>query len=482
MHVSKTKMDFLYQLMYRMLTIITPLITSPYLSRVLGVSNMGIYSATYAVVNYFTLIAMLGVEMYGSRCIASCKNDRDVWHTFSDIYIVQLMSSMISFIVYYLTVFIYGGDRFNYLLAQGIWIIAMMLDINWVFFGLQEFKVTSLRNFFVKLLTILLIFVFVKSEDDLLKYILIMTLCAVINQVIMWGILLKKIKFTKPRIKYFRIHLKSMVRLFVPVAAMSIYHIMDKTMVDLLSDEINGGCYYSADRLVNIPLGMVTAIGTVMLPKMTKLICERNSNYKNMLVKSGELTICMIAAIAFGLGAISSCFVPVFFGPGYELCVLLIKIFIPVLIIKALGEFIRQQYLIPNSRDGLYIIAVCCGAVINLVANFIMISRWGAIGAVLGTLVAETTVLIIEMVWTKKEIDYKSIILNNSIYLIFGMVMYLVINYIDKKIVIAGIPKLIVLITIGIFIYTISCCVYCNYNSNSIFHIYLNKKRKSKYE
>ena len=182
--------------------------------------------------------------------------------------------------------------------------------------------------------------------------------------------------------------------------------------------------------------------------------------------------------IAFGIGAISDSFVPFFFGDGYEPCILLIKVFVPVLIIKALSDFVRGQYLIPTGKDKIYTIAVFGGALSNVVANYILIRQYGALGATIGTLIAEFIVLVIQVVGAKKDLPLKEIIGTNGIYIVFGIIMFAVVAALSLYMAGSGIVKVAALILAGAVVYMLLCVGYWRINKKSIFARYVTWNRK----
>ena len=475
---NKLKKNFIYQFAYRILTVITPLITSPYLSRTLGAEKLGIYSGTYAYANYYILFAILGIEFYGSRSIAVYENDYSKRKaTFWNIYSVQFFSSLLSILVYYLTFQIcFSSDRKIICILQGLWVVASGLDINWYFFGKQDFKITVSRNIFIKIVSIICIFFFFFDESDLPKYVFIMAFSMVISQGLLWLFLFKDIGFSKPQLKEVCNNIKPILFLFIPVLAMSVFHIMDKSMVDILSDERNGGYYYNVDRLINIPLGLITGLSTVMLPRISKLANENNSDgTKAILYKSSELLFFLSCAVAFGLGSIANVFVPVFLGPGFDPCIKMIEIFIPIILIKAMSDFIRQQFLIPTKKDKLYVIAVICGAFANLISNYFLILKKGALGAVIGTFIAETVVLLIELIGTRKNINFIYMFTKHSFYFLCGLIMFGVVKLTEIYFNIKGIVLLIIMIVSGGFSYLLISLIYWLNSKNSIFKSYVNK-------
>ena len=182
---------------YRVLTIITPLITSPIISRALGAEKIGVYSATQAYANYFMLFAMLGIEYYGQRSIASTqtRNERSVM--FWEIYAVQCGASIASIVIYYLSAYFWSSTRVTILMIQGLWVISCLFDINWLFFGVEDFKTTVTRNFIVKVATVCCIILFIRKPSDLCLYALIMAGSTAISQLLLWTKTVKYVDFQK---------------------------------------------------------------------------------------------------------------------------------------------------------------------------------------------------------------------------------------------------------------------------------------------
>lgn len=470
------KKNFGYQMIYRILTVITPLITSPYLARTLGVESLGKYSASQAFVNYFVLFAMLGIENYGNRTIAKVQDDKsEKSKAFWNIYSIQFVAAISSMLVYIVLVntFILPELKVIYLL-QGLWLIDSLLNINWFFWGCEQFKLTVTRNIVIKILSVISILCFVKKPEDLWIYVVIMGLSMVLAEGALWLFLPKYVTYYKIKWSEVSNDIKPILQLFIPVLALSVFHIMDKTMLNMLSDDANSGYYYNADKLINIPLQLITGMSAVMLPRVANTLqTEGSKKVVVLLTKSAELTLFLTCSIAFGIGAISDCFVPFFFGKGYEPCIILIKVFVPVLIIKALSDFVRTQYLIPTGKDQLYTVAVLGGAISNIIVNYVMILRLGALGAVIGTLVAELIVLIIQTLGIRKELSLKNIIGKNYVYILFGIIMFAVVTMISTHILVAGVLKVGLLIIVGALLYMTLCILYWTINKQSIFSRYI---------
>ena len=469
--MSSLKKNIGLQMSYRVLTIITPLITSPIISRALGAEKIGVYSATQAFANYFMLFAMLGVEYYGQRTIANCRTRADRTDAFWEIYAVQFVASMFSVVVYYLSAFFWLPSRITIMIIQGLWVVSCLFDINWLYFGVEDFKVTVTRNFIVKIITVFCIIAFIREPKDLVLYVGIMAGSTAVSQLVLWCNIGKYINFERIQIKKCKRHVLPIVRLFIPMIALSIYHFMDKTMLDMLSSESEVGYYYAADKIIYIPLGLITAVGTVMLPRVSSMISDSKERTELLLEKSTELSICMSSAVGFGIAAISRVFVPLFFGEGYEKCATLLVIFVPVLFVKALSNIVDQQYLIPAKCDNQYTIAVTGGALVNLICNWVLIPQLGSIGATLGTLMAEFAVLVISIMYARQEINFVKMFFKQSYYILFGLIMFFTVRLLDSHIYIdSNLIRLILMIATGGLTYCILCFIlWFNLKDKSAF-------------
>lgn len=414
-----------YQTVYQILIMITPLITAPFVSRQLGASNLGSFSYTYSIVSYFILIAMLGVTNYGTRAIAECQNDRKrKSDCFLQIYATQAMLSLLCIAIYLVfTALAVGPSLRSVGYVQAFWLVGCFFDINWFFYGEENFKTTVTRNIVIKILTVSAILIFVrKGNSPLLVYTLIMSLGTVISNLVLVPILLKQIDYSRPAWKDIKKHIKPNLVLFIPILASGVFHIMDKTMLGILSSKEQSGYYYNSDKIINIPVGILDGLGLVFLPRMTKIFAVKGDKKRKeqYLGASYSINVMISCLMAFGIAGVAKEFVPFFFGPGFEPCILLTVVFTPILIIKGISIFYRMQYLVPTKQDKIYAIATIAGALTNLVANYFLIIKYDALGAVIGTLIAEFAVALIQIVYVRKQIPVLMWALKNIPYLIFG--------------------------------------------------------------
>ena len=423
--MKKENKNFLYNLIYQVFTFLIPLITTPYISRVLGVDNVGIYSYTYSIVYYFMLGSMLGINNYGSRTIAKNEKNKDIMSKkFISIYLLQLLLSIIMIISYILFLITTSYKYKSIMMIQLIFLLSAALDINWFFFGLERFKVTISRNIIIKLLSLILIFMFVKTTKDLWIYTLIMSSGTLVSQLYLWIFIKKEIKLVKVKLKDILEHLKPCLILFIPVIAYSIYRVMDKTMIGYIAGTTELGYYESAEKIINIPISLITALGTVMLPHMSKL---DTSKIKEKINESFELCFCFVVPMIIGLFVISYDFTLIFFGKEFMKTAQILNFLIITILFSGIANVIRTNYLIPSGNDRIYVTSTIIGAVINLILNLIFIPKYKSIGACVGTIVAELTVMMYQIIMTRKNINYNRAFYILIKYLFKGIIMGIII-------------------------------------------------------
>lgn len=252
---------------------------------------------------------------------------------------------------------------------------------------------------------------------------------------------------------------------------------MDKTMLGMLSSDAQSGYYYNSDKIINIPIGILTGFGTVLLPRITALVSEgKKEEADKLFLKSIEMIMFSSVAVAVGIASIAEEFVPVFFGGGYDECVNLIKYLAPVLIIKGLSLIIRSEYLVPRNKDLSYIKSVVSGALVNLVINVLLIPRYGALGAAVGTLVAEITACMWQYLDIRKELNCFPQIAKGLAYVIISLIMFIGVRIISRITREFGtIIQLVIEIIIGAILYIVICYIYWKVSKNDMME-YIRRK------
>ena len=416
--------NILYNGAYQLLLLFLPLVTIPYVSRILGSENIGIYAYYVTFATYFLKCSKPGVGGYGSRSIAAISNDREaVSHLFSEIYGVQFCASCIAISLYaFLMLF---SDNQPIYLAAGLFVLSGILDISWLFFGLEDFKRTAIRSMVIKILSVAMIFIFVRDASDLVPYTIICCGTHAVTNLVLW-LMLPSIK-VKLHIKDFRNslrHLKPMLILFLPFIGISCYNYMDKLMLGSMVEIRELGFYQSAESIMTIPTALIAAFATVMLPRMSKLYSDGSTKDANKYIMiSLWAAAIIVSAFAFGIFSVAPNFVPLFYGPGFEPCILLLRILMFATIFLALANVVRSQILLPRKYDKVFVISIFAGAGINLILNFILIPNYGAVGASIATVAAEAAVFLVQTIYCAKFVALYRYIIQSMPFILLGLAM-----------------------------------------------------------
>lgn len=423
------KKNYIYNLTYQILTMIIPLITTPYLSRVLGAENIGIYGYTLSITTYFVLFGSLGIALYGQREIAYLQDGskQDKSKTFIEIFIIRFITMGVSLLIFYF-IFAMNNQYAVYYKILIFEIIANIMDISWFFQGLEEFKKTVLRNIFVKLISVICIFSFVKTSDDLIKYFIIYVLSNLLGNLSLWLYLpryIHKVRFKELQI--FR-HLKPTISLFIPQVAIQVYTILDKTMIGaIVEDKSEVGFYEQAQKIIKLLMTIATSLATVMIPRMASTFASGDNNkLREYMEKSFKFVLFLAFPFMLGIISISDKFVPIFYGDGYEKVVYLINIISPIIVAISLSGIIGQQYLLTTKQQKKYTLSVTIGAIVNFILNMIFIKQWKSIGASIATVIAEWTVTGIQLSLIKNEFKVLDIFRLIWKYLIASILMFIV--------------------------------------------------------
>lgn len=457
MKKKSLKKNYIYNVSYQLLLIIIPFITTPYLSRVLGADGVGLNSYATAMVSYFTLFACLGTGTYGQRAISYVQNDKEARsRVFFETFLFRLIMVLITLILYGIYLFTIKDNLIIYLILA-LNIVNIVFDITWFFQGLEEFQKTVLRNAVIRILNIIFIFVFVKDSNDLVVYVAGTVILSFLGSISLWTYLPKYVcKVNK--LNPFR-DVKTIIKLFIPTIAIQIYTIVDKTMLGSFANNyLENGYYEQAEKVYRLCLTLVTALGTVMVPRIGKTYKEGNIDKVNEYMYSSYNFIWFLAIpIMFGLFGVSDVFVPVFFGSGYEKVNILLPILSVLVVVIGLSCVNGVQYFIPIGKENIYTLTVVTGAVVNVILNLILIPKYFSIGASIASVVAETSVTLVGFIYIyrKKLLSIGKILFMSLKYFISGLVMLLGLILIKGYLIEKSLISLLLLVCIGAIIYVV---------------------------
>ncbi len=428
---KKIVSNYFYSVLYQVLLVIIPLIITPYTTRVLGLTPLSINTATANVVQWFALFGMMGINIYGNREIARVRDDkRQLSKTFFEISAMQIISLFLMMIFLAIYLVVVGDSYPQILMIQGISLIAVALDITWFFYGVEDFKKVSLRNCFVKLIGVLLIFIFVKGPEDLVLFISINVFMTLIGQVIMWVQLKQYIQPEKITFKGIGQHFMPNIHYFIPQLAISVYSIMDVTMLKTWGPVFEDVYLYEqTQRFIKMFLFFVTSIGTVMLPRLSNVFGKGNMEQVQLFInKTFRISLYLAIPMIFGICAVIPGFIFWFLPSDFHIVGTLIQWGSPLILFISLSNVFGVQYLLPTGNTTRYTQSVMLGAGVNFFLNLWLIPQYGVFGALFASVIGELSVTLFQWLVIRKEVHLSISIREFSTILCASILMFLCIT------------------------------------------------------
>jgi len=400
------KVNFIYNILLNVSAVIFPLITAPYVARVLEPNGVGLFNFSYTYAGYFALVALLGIPTYGVREVAKVKNDKKA---LSDI-VSQLMSiaAIMTFsvtVIYLVTIALVGKLSDNYLifLLAGFAIYLAPFKVNWYYQGIEEFGFITLRTLVIRVFSLVCLFIFVKQKEDLIIYILINVLSGVIADVWNYVKLLKS--GIKPRLTFkgLKPHITPLLVLFASVIAISIYTLLDTVMLGFITNYEEVGYYSTAMQMSKAALSVITSLSIVAVPRISAFLSSNDYDKINELINKAFSVVAFMAfPVTVGLFCISPIFVPLFFGQEFYGSIIPLMILSTLIVIIGFNNLIGVQILIGTGHDKQYLLSVLVGAISNFLINCAFIPLWGGIGASVASVIAEVFVLVAAIYYVRK--------------------------------------------------------------------------------
>lgn len=446
--------------LYEVLCLFVPLIITPYISRVLGAEAIGIYSYTYSVATYFVITIQLGIKLYGRREIAKVNHSKEEYSKvfFELIYLETAMFALVS-VLYAAFVFVFVDNEVyrGALLIQYIEMMVALLDISWLYFGLEKFTAIIIRNVIVRIGEILFIFLLIHSEKDVYAYIAIMAACNFFGVLSMWVDIRSKLVRAAAGKYEIKKHVIPMIKLFIPVLSTTLFSIVDKTIIGSFINTENVGYYENAYKIAKIPVVVVTALGNVALPRVTRLIAAGKES-KDFINKSMSLVMGITAAMSFGMFGIAKVFIPLYLGDSFIAAIPLFQVLAFMIVFIGWGNVLRTQCMLPKGYDMLYMKSVVYAAIVNIAMSLALVKTFGALGVAIASLGSEVVICVFSTLKLRREINVGGLIRGSSFYIFAGMLMSALVSFTGSIMtgVRSGFLILCIQVIVGITVYFIT--------------------------
>ena len=448
------KKNYIYNLIYQITTIIIPIIVTPYLSRILLAKGIGKYSFSYSLITYFTLFSSLGFGYYAQREMAKKQDDRLAqskifWEIIICRSIPVIFAICLNLLLACLGVY---GEYKTLMLLLTINIVGVGTNISFYFQGNEDFKKMVIINTAIKIIGASSIFLFINEEDDVAVYAIIQSVTLLLSELLLWPQIICKLEKVKIKDLKPLIHFKGAIVLFIPTLATSVYTILDKTLIGVITgSNIQNGYYEQAEKIIKLAFTVITCLGTVMIPRNTHEYSIGNvEKVKQNIYNSFHFLWMLGTPLMVGIVVISENLVPWFLGNDFLYSIILLKVLSLLIFIIGASNIVGLQYLIPTKKDKKFTLALTLGAGVNLIFNIFLIYLFESLGAAISTIIAEFVISITMIIMVKKELSIKKIMEHMIKPFISAAIMYCVSCNINME---PSILNTIIIILISMVVY-----------------------------
>lgn len=433
MFTGKVTLNYFFDVAYKLSNILFPLVTFPYVSRLLAPEGIGTVQFGISLAQSFAVISALGIPVYGIKEVAKCQHDKKKLSLlFTELISLHAIMVILLFIIYLGSVFYFPNLYAikEVLLICSLIVLSSLFNIDWFYSGLEKFKFIALRSLSIKVISIALIFILVKTKEDIAMYAWILTFGFVGNYLLNVVGLQKKVTLVID-VKALNIkkHLPHLLFIFGTILIASLYSYSDSAILGLLSTKYEVGIYVVAVKLSKVSIPIIIAMSTVMIPQVSVLIQQKKMNERNQAFRDGfGFVILMAIPICFGLYALRKELILLFSGEEFLSSIEVLSFLTPLPLFIGLGYFFAFLVLIPLDRNPQVFIAAIIGLVSFLAINLLLVPLYGAKGTAIATFVTEVLVTMIYIIYTPrdivKELPWKRVVYSSLICFAFFPIVY----------------------------------------------------------
>lgn len=417
--MSSVKKNFAYSSVLTISSYIFPLIVFPYVSRVLGVANIGICNFVDSIISYFCMFSMMGLSICGIREIATVKSDKKkLSQTFSSLVTISGITTIIAAIVLLVTIQVVPKfhEHSNLMYIGLMKLVFNFFLIEWFYKGLEDFKYITVRSILIKIFYVISVFVFVRKAEDYWIYFLLTVFVVVVNALINLIHSRKYISFSIKGLAL-RPYLSAFFILGIYLLTTSLYTTFNTAYLGIVSTDEEVGYYSTAHKLYMIIIALYTAFTGVMMPRMSSLLSEgKIEEFKKYINKSVEVLFSIAVPVIVVSCVFSSEIIRVLSGEGYEGAVIPMQIMMPLILIIGYEQVLIVQTLMPLNKDKIIFRNSVIGAIAGVALNFLIVKQMAAIGSSIVWFVCELVVMSLAQIYVQKLISirfpFKALLIN----------------------------------------------------------------------
>ena len=453
------KKNYILNLTNTISTMLFPLITFPYAARIIMADGIGQVNFFSSIISYISLFTCLGIPMYAIRETARVRdNQKELSKTTTEILILHACLTLFGYLAVFIIAFTVPKVMVDIplflLFSTSIFFTA--IGCEWFYQGVEDFKYITIRAITIKSICVVLLFLLVHSKDDLMYYAIYTVVGSVGNNIFNFLRLRKYVKLKYIDFKELKPlrHLKPALHIFVLNLVVSIYVNLDTVMLGFLKDSTAVGYYTGATKLTKMLLGIVSSLGTVMVPRLSNLIQNgQMEEFRKLSQKAVDFVFALSFPLFLGLIASAPILIRLFCGPSYEPAISTLQILSPILLFIALSGVLGIQILYPQGKENIVIKCTLFGAITNFTLNLILIPLMANDGAAIATCVAEFMVTFIMLIIGRKYLPIEYSFKRFSNYIIGSALMFGAIMLVNNIITMSIIIQLFLMVVVGMSIY-----------------------------
>ena len=476
--MTSLRKNYILSFVTQTITVICPLIVTPFVARRLLADNIGIFSFTESVVFLFSLFALLGSQTHGQRETAYCQGDqRKQLQTFAEIFLASGITTGIVLAGYIGYTLLQTKYQLIYWI-QVLELIAFHWDIGWFYQGKEDFKCLLYRNLLVKMVYIISVFSFIRTPEDLPLYVFFRVGTFMIGGATLLYPVFYQCRKEKIRVSFSAVpyHIKKMLPLFIPQIAIQVYTVLDKTMIGVITQSpYQNGCYEEAMKVIRVLMNFVGAAAGVLMPRIALLHAAGNTQEISQKLTMGIRFVCLITLpMISGIIVAAPTFMPWFLGGGFDDTVILLQILGGLLLLIGISR-VTAGCLLATQKENIYTRNVTIGAAINFVLNLWLINHYQALGATIASVAAEAAVTLLMLYNCRQYIRISHLCKNVILYFICSAVLTAVLLVLEDHIFCSTLWYLIILTAAGVTVYGVGLLIIKDSLTLNILKTLVNK-------
>lgn len=407
--MKKTFSNILINGLYQVFLIITPIVTIPYLSRILGNYYLGEYAYYSNILIFLGVVIVFGMNQQGTKLIAE-SNFSSRRKVFFDLWKIQLLVGSIVALFYVGAIFFSGMNQ-RYLLLFLPFLFSYLFDLSWFYIGISEVKKVVSRNMIIRLVVLAFIFISIKSKADFEKYIIINSIGMIVSNVV-FIFPLKNYLPVREKKHNFHInwrYFKTGFSVLLPLLAVQVYTTLDKVIIGNIAGQVELSYYDQSQKVARVVLALVTSLSVILMPQMAKMNGNKDGQQK-LLVKSADYTLIFAGLLTVGLMVNTGSFVPWFFGENFASMVPNMFFSSFIIIFLSYGGVYANQYTLAKGMYTIYAIPSIVGAILNVILNVTLVTRFDSLGGTFSMIITEGVVCFLRLFLLRKDIDLHKIL------------------------------------------------------------------------